>query len=58
MIFEALNLPQKKALLIARYLVETQNQGEFIYNEHLTVKISEALVSMVDLIGEYSLFSP
>jgi len=57
-VFEALNLPQKKALLVARYLVETPSQGEFAFNENLTVNIGEALVSLVKLVGEYSLYSP
>lgn len=57
-VFENLNLPQKKALLVARYLAETPAKSDFIFNENLSIKLQDALENLQKLIGEYSLFSP
>ena len=55
-LLESLIMPQAKAQLVARYLVEEPDQGDFIYNENLTVNIGAALDSLQKLIGEYSLY--
>ena len=56
--FESLGMANKKANLIARYLIEIPGQGDLIFNENLTANIADVLDSMSKLIGEYCLFNP
>ena len=51
-------MANKKANLIARYLIEIPGQGDLIFNENLTANIADVLDSMSKLIGEYCLFNP
>ena len=56
--FESLGFANKKANLIARYLIEIPGQGDLIFNENLTANIADVLDSMSKLIGEYCLYKP
>ena len=60
--FEDLGIQTKKAVQLARYLVENnqhqnQNQsGEVLYNENLTAETQIILISLQQLIGHYYLY--
>ena len=57
-LLESLGLTNKKANLVARYLVEIPGQGDLIFNENLTANVSDVLDSMTKLIGYYCLYKP
>lgn len=55
--FDVLDIPSKKGLLLARYLVEPQDVAEVIYNENAKSQQEEVLQVLRDTLGEYKLFS-
>ena len=56
MIFEGLDVPSPKSLLIARYLIEPPMQGEVILNEQAKSTQGEIVRELKELIGHYRLY--
>ena len=54
--FEKLGVDEKKSQLLARYLVEPQNQVEVIYNENAKATQQEVIEILNDTIGHYFLY--
>ena len=54
--FEKLGVDEKKSQLLARYLVEPQNQVEVIYNENAKATQQEVIEILSDTIGHYFLY--
>ena len=54
--FEKLGVDEKKSQLLARYLVEPQNQVEVIYNENNKASQQEVIEILNDTIGHYFLY--
>lgn len=55
-IFEGLGVNAKKALLLARYLIEPQDQAEITYSENLSTAAGEVVELLGDMLCPYSLF--
>lgn len=54
--FEKLGVDEKKSQLLARYLVEPQNQVEVIYNENAKATQQEVIEILNETIGHYFLY--
>ena len=54
--FEKLGLQMKKSIQLARFLIETPNSGETIYNENLKTSSQSILLKLQNLIGSYHLY--
>ena len=52
-----MGVPAKKGVLLARFLIEPQDQPEIIYNENAKGSQSEILQSLYNAIGSYKLFT-
>ena len=54
--FEKLGLQMKKSIQLARFLIETPNSGETIFNENLKTSSQSILLKLQNLIGSYHLY--
>ena len=56
-VFEHVGLSAKKSTLVARYLIEPESQDDILYNESMRADVSQILLKLKELVGEYCLYA-